>query len=175
MAVSALLPGTENHLRTGYFKLNMDTTIVKMPVIGYVKITASDKGVKRISFLKKKVKPVTSSNPILTKTVKELELYEQGKLKTFSVPVDIRILTDFTKRVLNAVKKAGYGDLITYSQLASAIKNKNAVRAVGNALGKNPVPIIIPCHRVIRTDGSIGGYGPGGNIKKKLLRIEKRY
>lgn len=174
MAVSALLAGIENHLRTDYFKLYMNTAIIRMTVIGYVGITASDKGIRRISFLKKKVKPVTSSNPILKKTVKELELYEQGKLKTFSVPVDIRILPDFTKRVLNAVKKVGYGDLITYSQLASAIKNKNAVRAVGNALGKNPVPIIIPCHRVIRTDGSIGGYGPGVNIKKKLLRIEKR-
>ncbi|MCL4468252.1 MAG: MGMT family protein, partial [Deltaproteobacteria bacterium] len=67
-----------------------------------------------------------------------------------------------------------YGRTLSYKQLASALGRPNASRAVGNSLGKNPVPIIIPCHRIIKTDGSTGGYSSGAAMKKKLLGIEKK-
>ncbi len=90
------------------------------------------------------------------------------------MPVDISRVSDFTKLVLQQSKKIPYGRTLSYKQLASALGRPNASRAVGSSLGKNPVPIIIPCHRIIKTDGSPGGYSSGAAMKKKLLGIEKK-
>jgi len=80
--------------------------------------------------------------------------------------------TDFEKKVWETLKGIPYGETRTYKWLAEKIGKPNAFRAVGNALGKNPIPIIFPCHRVIETDGSIGGYSGGVDIKRRLLEIE---
>jgi methylated-DNA-[protein]-cysteine S-methyltransferase len=80
--------------------------------------------------------------------------------------------TEFEKKVWNTLRKIPYGETRTYKWLAEEIGNPHAFRAVGNALGKNPIPIIFPCHRVIETDGSLGGYSPGTDIKRRLLEIE---
>lgn len=80
--------------------------------------------------------------------------------------------TEFEKKVWETLKKIPYGETKTYKWLAEEIGKPQAFRAVGNALGKNPIPIIFPCHRVIETDGSLGGYSPGIDLKRRLLELE---
>jgi methylated-DNA-[protein]-cysteine S-methyltransferase len=101
----------------------------------------------------------------------ELEHYFDGKPIDFSLDVDISSLSPFEQKVLTETRKIKYGKTITYSELAEKIGSR-AVRAVGNALGKNPIPIIIPCHRVVAKKG-IGGYSEGIDIKTRLLELEQ--
>jgi methylated-DNA-[protein]-cysteine S-methyltransferase len=155
-----------------------NTKDVFIPGLGRIRIKASDKAVTGVQFIKRTVNAgrevalPRSVSAILHTTIKELRLYAQGKLKKFSVPVDVSRVSGFTKLVLQQTKKIPYGRTLGYKQLASSLGSANASRAVGNSLGKNPVPIIIPCHRVIKTDGSLGGYSSGIKMKKKLLDIE---
>jgi len=101
----------------------------------------------------------------------ELERYFEGEPIDFSLDVDISYLSPFEQKVLAETRKIKYGKTITYSELAEKIGSR-AVRAVGNALGKNPIPIIIPCHRVVAKKG-IGGYSEGIDIKTRLLELEQ--
>jgi methylated-DNA-[protein]-cysteine S-methyltransferase len=103
---------------------------------------------------------------------KELsEYFEKGKAE-FSCKTAFKEGTEFEKKVWNALKGVPYGETKTYKWLASKIGKPNACRAVGQALGKNPIPIIFPCHRIIESDGSIGGYSSGIDIKRRLLEME---
>jgi len=102
----------------------------------------------------------------------ELDRYFEGELIDFASDVDISNFGPFTQKVLIETRKIKYGETITYSELAEKIGSR-AARAVGNALGKNPIPIIIPCHRVVAKKG-IGGYSGGIDIKTRLLELEKR-
>ena len=102
----------------------------------------------------------------------ELEAYFQGRLSTFTVPVDLRGVTDFTRRVLRATRRIPFGTLLSYGDVASRIGSPRASRAVGGALGRNPVPIIVPCHRVIAQGGKLGGFTGGLETKRALLQIE---
>lgn len=102
----------------------------------------------------------------------QLRQYFQGKRKQFSLPLDLEG-TDFQKQVLRAVQQVPYGTTQSYQQIALKIGNPRAVRAVGNANRTNPLPIIIPCHRIIGSDGSMTGYGGGIDLKRKLLEFEK--
>lgn len=108
-------------------------------------------------------------------TLKALERYDMGLLKTFSVPLDLVTGTLFQRRVWHALQEIPYGKCVSYQWVAIRAGNPRAVRAVGNAVGKNPVPILIPCHRVIRKDGTLGGFSSGLHIKKALLEIEGCY
>ncbi len=148
------------------------TTIANIPILGCLRFRASDKGITSIDFVKRKTASHKPSSRLMKKTIKELKLYAEGKLKVFSVPVDISGVSVFTRRILNKAKKVSYGKTISYGQLASAVGKKSACRAAGRALGRNPVPVIIPCHRVIRADGSWGGFSAGKDVKRKLLAIE---
>ena len=107
----------------------------------------------------------------LVKAERELKEYFSGKRKKFSVPLNAQG-TAFQKSVWNQLSKIPYGETVSYRDIAIKIKNKKAVRAVGTANGKNPFCIIIPCHRVIAADGSLGGYSGGIQFKKKLLALE---
>jgi len=102
----------------------------------------------------------------------DLERYFEGEMIDFSVDLDISHLSPFEQKVLEETRKIKYGRTITYSGLAENI-GRGGPRAVGNALGKNPIPIIVPCHRVVAKKG-IGGYSAGIDIKTKLLEFEKR-
>ena len=104
---------------------------------------------------------------------KELKQYFQGKLKQFSFKINI-VGTDFQKKVLTTLyKKVMYGDTTTYSQLAHKANNPKAVRAVGSIMAYNPITIVVPCHRVIGSDGKLTGYGGGLKNKKFLLDLEQ--
>jgi methylated-DNA-[protein]-cysteine S-methyltransferase len=101
----------------------------------------------------------------------QLDEYFHRQSKEFDLPLDI-IGTDFQKRVWEELIKIPYGETISYNQLAIRLGDQKSVRAAGSANGANPLPIVIPCHRVIGSDGSLVGYGGGLYVKQKLLELE---
>ncbi len=104
---------------------------------------------------------------------RELDQYFEGRRRTFEIPFDLRGLTPFQERVLRATSRVGYGDLTTYAAVARKAGNEKASRAAGAAVGSNPIPIVVPCHRVVASDGTLGGYGGGLEVKRRLLAIER--
>ncbi len=108
---------------------------------------------------------------VIAECRREIESYLQGELINFSVPINPE-LTPFQKRVLDEVSKIEYGKTASYKEIAEKAGNKNGARAVGNANNRNPIPIIIPCHRVIGKNGNLTGYGGGLQIKEYLLKLE---
>lgn len=105
--------------------------------------------------------------------IEKLDLYFQGENVDFtSVSCLFPELTDFQSKILQVVRAIPYGQLKTYKDIAEDIGSPNSFRAVGNAVNKNPIPIIVPCHRVVKSDGSLGGYSYGVSTKRKLLSVE---
>ncbi len=102
----------------------------------------------------------------------QLQEYFAHERTNFTLPVDLFGVTPFTRSVLEATVAVPFGEVRTYQAIAGAIGKPTASRAVGNALGRNPVPVIVPCHRVVRADGSMGWYTGGPHIKEHLLEIE---
>ncbi len=102
----------------------------------------------------------------------ELEEYFAAERTGFTVKTRFAEGTDFEREVWSVLLEVPYGETRTYKWIAEKIGKSHAFRAVGNALGKNPIPIIYPCHRIIESDGSIGGYSSGIDIKRRLLEIE---
>lgn len=103
----------------------------------------------------------------------QLDRYFDGKDPHFSVQMELHG-TEFQKKVWQACATIPFGETRSYSDIAHMIGNPKATRAVGSALGKNPIPIIIPCHRVLRANGELGGFAGGLEVKQKLLKIEKK-
>jgi methylated-DNA-[protein]-cysteine S-methyltransferase len=103
---------------------------------------------------------------------RELEEYFAGGRTSFDVPIDWALVGPFGRRVLHATAAIPFGEVRTYAQVAEQAGNRRASRAAGNALGANPMPIVVPCHRVLRTGGGLGGYTGGLHRKEALLRIE---
>jgi methylated-DNA-[protein]-cysteine S-methyltransferase len=105
----------------------------------------------------------------------QLREYFKGKLREFTQEVVLLQGTDFDKKVWLVLKEIPYGETRSYRWLAERTGNPKAVRAVGQALSRNPIPIILPCHRIIESNGSLGGYSGGINIKRRLLDLEYYY
>ena len=103
----------------------------------------------------------------------ELDEYFTGRRRRFDVEVDLSPLTPFQRRILTATARVAYGEVTTYRDVARKAGNEQASRAAGGALGANPIPIVVPCHRVIATDGSLGGYAGGLPAKRRLLTLER--
>ncbi len=110
----------------------------------------------------------------LTPVAQQLRAYFAGERIQFDLPLDLERLTPFQLAVLQTARRIPPGMTWTYGQIAEAMGKPRASRAVGQALGRNPVPIVIPCHRVVASDGSLGGYSGGGGLKSKrfLLTLE---
>src|SRR5205085_4662842 len=104
---------------------------------------------------------------------RQLDEYFSGRLAEFSLPIDWSLVGDFGRRVLGRTAEIPYGSVSTYGDVARAIGSPRAARATGNALGANPMPIVVPCHRVLRSGGALGGYGGGVERKKQLLALEQ--
>lgn len=104
--------------------------------------------------------------------IAQLREYFAGRRNRFDVPLDFAGVTPFTRAVLDATAEVPFGRLSTYRDIAARIGKPGATRAVGNALGRNPIPVIVPCHRVVRSGGSLGGYTGGIAIKERLLALE---
>jgi len=158
-------------------KLNSDLTasrVIATP-IGRLTLVASSKGLQQVIFGAKKLSTTksasTKASDHLTQTERQLREYFAGKRKKFSIKLDISG-TEFQESVWYALNKISYGKTVSYAQQAKLVRKPKAFRAVGSANGKNPVAIILPCHRVIASDGTLGGYGGGLSIKRKLLALE---
>ncbi|OAA17219.1 Methylated-DNA--protein-cysteine methyltransferase, constitutive [Corynebacterium afermentans subsp. afermentans] len=138
--------------------------------IGPLRFVASERGVTRVCFEGEQLLiDEPSDHPVATQ---ELTEYFAGTRREFSVPLDLQNVTEFRAAVLRELEKVPYGETTSYAELARAVGNPNAVRAVGSACATNPLPLFIPCHRVLRSDGQLGGYRGGVEAKRFLLRIE---
>jgi methylated-DNA-[protein]-cysteine S-methyltransferase len=103
---------------------------------------------------------------------RQLDLYFEGKSHDFDLPLDWQLTTGFRSKVQHAIARIPYGQTRTYTEMARSAGNERAVRAAGTACGTNPIPIVVPCHRVLRTGGALGGYGGGLPMKQALLKFE---
>lgn len=121
-----------------------------------------------------KVSPriLRSARPVLTETRRELDRYFAGGLQTFDLPLDWRLSHGFRAEVLHELTAVPYGQTVTYAELAARAGRPNAVRAAGSAMATNPLPIVVPCHRVLRTGGAVGSYRGGVAMKERLLALE---
>jgi methylated-DNA-[protein]-cysteine S-methyltransferase len=150
----------------------MYNSYIKTP-LGLVWIDASDSGLTGISF-KQRAECKPKHNIHTDNASKQLMEYFAGERQAFNLTYDISG-TDFRMRVWQELQKIPYGSTISYKELAVRVGNPKAVRAVGGANNKNPLGIVIPCHRVIGADGGLVGYGEGLDKKKWLLDLENRY
>jgi methylated-DNA-[protein]-cysteine S-methyltransferase len=130
-------------------------------------------GDRALSDLAGAVSPrIVESRPATDQVRRELDEYFDGRRRTFDVPVDLRAVRGFGRRVLQATARIPFGSVRTYRDVATTAGSPGATRAAGNALGANPIPIVVPCHRVVRTGGGLGGYAGGLERKEQLLRLE---
>lgn len=136
--------------------------------IGYLTVWEENNFITAIEFNESKNINVT---PLLLEARKQLEAYFDKKLREFNLPIKI-CGTAFQQSVYNELLKIPYGDTASYKDIAYRIGSPKAMRAVGNANNKNKIPIIIPCHRVIGSNGNLIGYAGGLNIKEYLLKLE---
>ncbi len=145
---------------------------------------ASETGLTALSFGPQDVVPTAglpldentpeAAAVILSEAVRQLQAYLARQLQNFSLPFDLSACTDFQRQVLAHICKIPYGQVITYGQIAMLVGGMKHVRAVGGAVGSNPLPIVIPCHRVVSTGGQMRGYSGWGGIRTKtwLLQLE---
>jgi methylated-DNA-[protein]-cysteine S-methyltransferase len=153
--------------------------------VGRLLVAATPRGLVRVSFpresydevlgqLADRLSPRVLEAPArLDEVRRELDEYFTGGRRRFELPLDWSLTTsDFRRRVLERTALIPYGETISYREAAAAAGNDRAVRAAGTALGANPIPIVVPCHRVLRTGGALGGYGGGLDTKRYLLALE---
>ena len=163
--------------------LDIAYTTIDSPV-GTLLLAATTKGLLRVAFdvedhdhvletLAKRISPRVLRAPRrLDAAARELDEYFGRKRRLFDLPLDLSLSTGFWQQVQRRLPEIGYGQTRTYGQVAALTGNRKAVRAVGTACATNPLPVVIPCHRVLRADGTPGGYVGGPDAKKALLRLE---
>lgn len=164
--------------------LDVAYRVVDSPV-GSLLVAAGERGVLRVAFdvqghdaalqeLAARVSPrVLAGGRRLDPVLRELDEYFAGRRRTFDVPVDLRLLTGFRREVVLSLPDVPYGATASYAQVAAATGRPAAVRAVGTACARNPVPLLLPCHRVVRSDGTPGRYAGGDAAKTTLLALER--
>ena len=140
-------------------------------IIGDIFISADENFLLSVKFVNHNFIE-NKENKIIRQTIKQLDEYFRGKRKKFELPLNPKG-TEFQKKVWLQLMKIPYGKTATYKDIATLIGNTNASRAVGNANNKNPIAIIIPCHRVIGSNNKLTGYAGGLDKKEKLLNLEK--
>ncbi|MGF1700468.1 methylated-DNA--[protein]-cysteine S-methyltransferase [Photobacterium makurazakiensis] len=149
----------------------MNNQLINSP-IGWLNIIADDKSVSMIEFDAQPHQP-QSPNTMTKRCCDQLAEYFAGERTGFDVPLNMQG-TDFQRTVWQALNSVGYGETCSYGDIANLIGNPKAVRAVGAANGKNPIPIIVPCHRVIGSSGKLTGYAGGLDMKVWLLAHESK-
>lgn len=159
--------------------------IVDTP-IGQLLLATTERGVVRVAFegdgfaqvlkdLGERVGPcVAEPTAQLETAVREVSEYFAGQRREFEVPQDFSLSTGFRNTVQRYLSSIPYGSTQSYGDVARGVGNPKAVRAVGSACATNPLPIIVPCHRVVRSDGGLGGYGGGLSVKQTLLDLEQQ-
>ncbi len=147
-------------------------TAVSTPV-GLVALSYRPPGDELLGELAEKLSPRLLEAPVrLDEARRELDEYFEGRRERFELPLDWSLVHGFARQVLEHTAGIEYGSLETYKDVAAGAGSERAVRATGNALGSNPMPIVVPCHRVVRTGGALGGYTGGVERKEFLLRLE---
>lgn len=152
--------------------------------VGSLLLAATPSGLVRVAFeredhdevldhLAEAISPRILRAPLrLDAAARQLDEYFAGHRRRFDVDVDLSLARGFRRTVLDRLRDIGYGTTATYATLAAASGSPGAVRAVGSACARNPVPLVVPCHRVVRSDGSAGGYRGGTEAKQLLLALE---
>jgi O-6-methylguanine DNA methyltransferase len=175
----------------GFFKirrLKMDRVYYSSfgsPFLGKIFVASTEKGVCMVDFLKpekiflkelKKQFPgkIVRDDQKNKEVLSQLEKYVRGELQNFRCQLDLKG-TPFQKKVWSALARIPYGKTRSYKDIARIIGHPRAFRAVGSANGSNPVPLILPCHRVIESDGGLGGFGHGLKVKRQLLDFERAH
>lgn len=154
--------------------------------LGPLTVAATDRGLVRVAYpdhtldsvlegLSREISPrVLEAPERLDPIRRELDEYFEGDLHRFSTKIDWSLTADgFFRKVLRATARIGYGKVLTYGEVAAKAGSPKAVRATGNGLGSNPMPVVVPCHRVVRTGGALGGYTGGIERKEFLLALER--
>jgi methylated-DNA-[protein]-cysteine S-methyltransferase len=151
---------------------------------GPVTLAATETGLVRINLpaydrddflarLSREISPAILESPArLDDARRQLDAYFEGRLQSFTVPLDWRLIHGFQEKVLRATYAVPYGHTLTYGEVAAEAGNPRAHRAAGTALGRNPIPLIVPCHRITRSGGIPGNYGGGPEMKRALLKLE---
>lgn len=152
--------------------------------VGTLLLAATEHGLVRVAYdepevvlavLAKKVSPRILHAPArLDAAARQLDEYFTGRRRRFELPLDLRLASGFRREVLAHLPEIAYGSTESYTQVALAAGSPRAVRAVGTACATNPLPVVVPCHRVIRSDGSYGAYVGGEAAKRTLLTLENR-
>jgi methylated-DNA-[protein]-cysteine S-methyltransferase len=183
---TAIAPGTIDRFRTRAAEeglLDVAYTSMDSP-FGSLLLAQTSRGLVRVGLpnqdsdtllvdLADRVSPRVLEAPAeLDPVRRELDLYFAGKLDRFDLPLDWRLSGGFRQRVLRAINRIPYGQTRSYTEMARKAGNERAVRAAGSACGSNPIPLVVPCHRVLRTGGALGGYGGGLPMKQALLELE---
>jgi methylated-DNA-[protein]-cysteine S-methyltransferase len=152
--------------------------------VGELLVAVTDRGLVRVAFadelsdevlaeLAARVSPRVLRLPARTDTARrELDEYFAGERRRFDLPLDWSLVRGFAQGVLRATARVPFGSITTYRQMAEAAGSPRASRAAGNALGSNPIPIVVPCHRVLHSGGGLGGYAGGLDRKRYLLSLE---
>jgi len=151
---------------------------------GTLLLAATRRGLVRLAFpeesldgmleaLAQRVSPrIVEARAPLDEVRRELEEYFEGRRRGFEVALDWTLVAPFARRVLRATSRIPYGGVLSYAEVAADAGSPRGFRAAGNALGANPIPIVVPCHRVLRSGGALGGYGGGLERKRFLLQLE---
>lgn len=154
--------------------------------IGPLLVAATSQGLVRVGFaveghdtvlaeLAERISPrVLSAAGRLDAVAREVDEYFAGRRRTFDLPLDLRLASGFRRSVIERLADIGYGRTVSYAEMAVAAGSPKAVRAVGTACARNPLPIVLPCHRVVRSDGAYGNYRGGPEAKHALLTLESR-
>ena len=163
----------------------LDVAVASMDTpIGTLLLMATRKGLVRIAFEDENRDEVLGAVAMhlsprildaprrLDPVRRELDRYFAGRLRDFEAPIDWSLAGDFARKVLRRTARIPYGSVASYGEVAAGVGTPRGARAVGNALGSNPIPVVVPCHRVVRTGGAIGGYGGGLPRKHWLLALE---
>jgi len=164
--------------------LDVAYTTVDSP-FGPLLVATTPKGLVKISFpvvydpdetleeLASRISPRVLEAPAKLDDVRrQLDLYFEGRLHEFDLPLDWQLTAGFRRKAQRAIARIPYGQTRSYTEIARSAGNERAVRAAGTACGANPIPIVVPCHRVLRSGGALGGYGGGLRMKEALLRME---
>jgi len=165
----------EGLIDIGYATLDtpIGRLLVAATAVGLVRIGFEDEGDGPLIELSALVSPRIMETPgRVDEARRQLDSYFDRGLRQFDLPLDWRLVGSFGRRVLGRVARLPYGGVESYGDVAVEIGHPRAARAVGNAVGANPMPIVVPCHRVVRTGGALGGYGGGLPRKRFLLELE---
>ena len=163
--------------------VKLSTAVVETP-LGLIRVAVTESGVARVALPRSSgagfagwLRSVYADAervpwlPLVDKLSQELAEYFAGRRREFSVPLELRG-SDYQRAVWREIARIPYGETITYTELARRAGSKGAARAAGAATGRNPVSIVVPCHRVVGTDGSLTGYAGGVDRKARLLKLE---